>query len=179
MMAPASDGVAILLPLVVAVTMTFSTVIIQALALIPIVHFVRWELRLGRAGVQFWRDVAIITGVMLVALAAHVVAIVSWALVFSLCGEFSQLARALYHSGMNYTTLGDSDKVMSTSWRFLAPLEAANGMLMFGVSTTMLFAVIQRLIQTRRGLSGDYRADKGSHGKVRNLSDRSSASRRE
>jgi len=50
---------------------------------------------------------------------------------------------------MNYTTLGDSDKVMSPSWRLLASLEAANGMLMFGVSTAMLFAVIQRLIQTR------------------------------
>jgi hypothetical protein len=52
-------------------------------------------------------------------------------------------------SGMNYTTLGDSDKVMSPAWRLLASLEAANGMLMFGVSTAMLFAVIQRLFQTR------------------------------
>jgi len=63
----------------------------------------------------------------LVALAAHVVAIASWGLVFSLCGEFSQLAKAVYHSGMNYTTLGDSDNLMSPSWRLLAPLEAANG----------------------------------------------------
>jgi hypothetical protein len=67
----------------------------------------------------------------------------------TLCGEFSQLAAAFYHSGMNYTTLGDSEKVMSPSWRLLAPLEAANGMLMFGVSTAMLFAVIQRLFQIR------------------------------
>jgi len=50
---------------------------------------------------------------------------------------------------MNYTTLGDSEKVMSPSWRLLAPFEAANGMLMFGVSTAMLFAVIQRLFQIR------------------------------
>src|SRR4030095_7412059 len=96
-----------------------------------------------------------ITGATLVLLAAHVVAIGAWGVVFSLCGEFSQLTRAVYHSGMNYTTLGDSDKVMSPSWRFLAPLEAANGMLMFGVSTTMLFAVIQRLMQIRRGESSN------------------------
>jgi hypothetical protein len=50
---------------------------------------------------------------------------------------------------MNYTTLGDSDKIMSPSWRLLVSLEAANGMLMFGVSTAMLFAVILRLFQTR------------------------------
>jgi hypothetical protein len=38
---------------------------------------------------------------------------------------------------------------MTPSWRLLGPLEAANGMLMFGVSTAMIFAVIQRLIQAR------------------------------
>ncbi len=178
-MGPATtDHIAIVWPIAVAVTMTFSTVIIQGLGLMGIFHFARYELRLGRAGVRFWRDVVIIAAVALVALAAHVVAIGIWGLVFSLCGEFSGLARAIYHSGMNYTTLGDSDKVMSASWRLLAPLEADNGMVMFGVSTTMLFAVIQRLIQTRYGESSNnvyqYRRDKG-----RNSSIRSSASRRE
>ena len=144
-----SEGVAVLLPATVAAIMTFLTVTIQAVFLLPIIHFVRFELRLGRAGVYFWRDVRIITAATLVALAAHVLAITMWGLVFSFCGEFPQLAGAVYHSGMNYTTLGDSEKVMSSSWRLLAPLEAANGMLMFGVSTTMLFAIIQRLIQTR------------------------------
>jgi hypothetical protein len=147
-MAPSPDRVAILLPLGVAVAITFCTVIIQALAMMPMVHFVRYELRLGRAGVRFWKDIAIVTGATLVALAAHLVAIATWALVFSLCGEFSQLAEAVYHSGLNYTTLGDS-AVISPSWRLLVPLEGANGMLMFGVSTAMLFAIVQRLIQTR------------------------------
>ena len=57
---------------------------------------------------------------------------------------------------MNYTTLGDSDRVMSPTWRLLAPLEAANSMLMFGVSTAMLFAIIQRLIQTRLSGASSY-----------------------
>jgi hypothetical protein len=150
-MAAAPDHVAILLPIGVAVTMALCTVIIQALALMPILRFVRHELQLGRAGVEFWWDVGIIVGATLVALAAHVVAIASWGLVFTLCGEFSQLAIAVYHSGMNYTTLGDSDKIMSPSWRLLAPLEAANGMLMFGISTAMLFGIVQRLIHTKFG----------------------------
>ena len=149
-MEPSPDRVAILLPLGIAVSITFCTVIVHALAMMPMIYFVHYELRLGRAGVLFWRDVAIVAGAMLVALAAHLVAIATWAMVFSLCGEFSQLAEAVYHSGLNYTTLGDS-AVISPSWRLLAPLEGANGMLMFGVSTAMLFAMIQRLIQTRLG----------------------------
>jgi len=136
--------------------MTFSTVIIQALALMPIIYFVRYEFRLGRAGVGFWRDVGIVAGATLVALAAHLIAIATWALVFSFCGEFSQLAGAVYHSAMNYTMLGDADMVMSPSWRLLASLEAANGMLMFGVSTALLFAVIQRLVQTKLSESSNY-----------------------
>jgi hypothetical protein len=38
---------------------------------------------------------------------------------------------------------------MSPSWKLLGPLEAADGALMFGVSTAMIFAVIQRLILER------------------------------
>jgi hypothetical protein len=123
--------------------------------MMPMIHFVRYELRLGRAGVRFSKDIAIVAGATLVALAAHLVAIVTWALVFSLCGEFSQLGEAVYYSGLNYTTLGDSAAI-SPSWKLLVPLEGANGMLMFGVSTAMLFAVIQRLIQTRLGERSSY-----------------------
>jgi len=65
------------------------------------------------------------------------------------CGEFSEFGTAYYHSAVNYTTLGYGDIVMSPAWRLLGPVEAANGMLMFGVSTAMIFAVIQRLIGAR------------------------------
>jgi len=50
---------------------------------------------------------------------------------------------------MNYTSLGYGDVVMSASWKLLGPLEAADGLLMFGISTAMIFAVIQRLVQPR------------------------------
>jgi hypothetical protein len=39
--------------------------------------------------------------------------------------------------------------VMSVSWRLLGPLESADGMLMFGLTTAMIFGVIHRLIQAR------------------------------
>ena len=149
MMARSADRVATLLPLAVAVLLTLFTVIIHGMAVMPIGYFVRYEFRIGRAGVLFWRDVRIVAVVALIALAAHLFAVATWALVLTLLGEFSHLSAALYHSAMNYTTLGDSNTVMSPSWRMLASFEAANGMLMFGVSTAMLFAVIQRLFQTR------------------------------
>jgi hypothetical protein len=49
--------------------------------------------------------------------------------------------------GDRISVLGDL--IMSPSWRLLGPLETANGALLFGVSTAMIFAVILWLIQIR------------------------------
>jgi len=138
-----------LIPLAVGSSAVVSTILIHALALSATVNLVRRERRLGRAGASFWIDVAIVAQAMSFALVAHLIEIVVWAVLFVRCGEFSELGTAYYHSAVNYTTLGYGDVIMSPSWRLLGPLEAANGMLMFGVTTAMIFAVIQRLIQTR------------------------------
>jgi hypothetical protein len=146
---PSRNGIDLLLPLAVGTATTFATILIHALALATIVSFIRRERRLGHAGVRFWRDVVIVAGVTLLALAAHLIEIAAWALVFELCGEFPTFAAAFYSSAENYTTLGYGDVVMSPAWRLLGPLEAADGMLMFGVTTAMIFTIIQRLVQSR------------------------------
>ena len=125
------------------------TIFIHALAVIATVNFVRRERRLGRAGVNFWNDVGIVTLAISFALAAHLVDVALWAALFMFCGEFSGFGTAYYHSAVNYTTLGYGDLVMTPTWRLLGPLEAADGMLMFGVSTAIIFALTQRLIQDR------------------------------
>ena len=141
--------VALLRPLAVGVALTSITIVIHALAFASIVRFVRHETRLGHAGAGFWLNVAIIAGVVLATLAAHLTEITVWAIAITLCGEFPHFATAFYHSAMNYTSLGYGDLIMSPSWRLLGPLEAADGLLMFGVSTAMIFTIIQRLIQRR------------------------------
>ena len=109
----------------------------------------RRERKLGRAGRGFWSDLAIVSLAIVCALAAHLAEIGLWAVVFVPCGEFADFATAYYHSAVNYTSLGYGDLIMSPSWKLLGPLETTDGMLLFGVSTAMIFAVIQRLIETR------------------------------
>jgi hypothetical protein len=53
---------------------------------------------------------------------------------------------AFYVSAENYTSLGYGDFVLSPEWRLLGPLEAINGLLLFGLSTAVLFAVMSRLV---------------------------------
>jgi hypothetical protein len=141
--------IAILLPLAVSAIAVAWTIFIHALPLSATVSFLRREKRLGRAGRGFWIDVAIVAQTITFALLAHLIEIGCWAVLFVLCGEFSEFGIAYYHSAVNYTTLGYGDLLMTPSWRMLGPLEATNGALMFGVSTAMVFAVIQRLVLTR------------------------------
>jgi len=136
-------------PLTVGICAIAITVVVHALALSATVAFVRRERRLGRFGTGFWIDVAIGTRTIAISLAAHLVEIAVWAVLFLEFGEFPDFQDAFYHSAVNYTTLGYGDVIMRPSWSLLGPLEAVDGMLMFGVSTAIIFAVIQRMLQTR------------------------------
>ena len=139
----------ILFPLAVGAAVILCTIFIHAVSAVMSVNLLRRERRLGRAGTRFWSDFPIVVLAMLATLAAHLIEIALWAEVFVLCGEFPYFGTAYYHSAVNYTTLGYGDLVMTPHWRFLGPLEAANGMLLFGVSTAMVFALIQWLIEAR------------------------------
>jgi len=104
-------------------------------------------LEVGTAGPV--RMAVIVAIAISVAFVAHLLEIAFWAVLFMVCGEFSEFGTAFDHSAVNYTTLGYGNVVMTPSWRLLGPLEAADGMLMFGVTTAMVFAVILRLIRAR------------------------------
>ncbi|HEY2467744.1 MAG TPA: ion channel [Terracidiphilus sp.] len=53
---------------------------------------------------------------------------------------------AIYFSACSYSTLGCGDVVLPPNWRFFGPLESMIGVLMCGVSASLLFAIVIRLI---------------------------------
>ena len=139
----------VIIPLAAGLIVFAGTIFVHVLPLGATVTIVRHEKRLGWTGTTFWSNFAIVALVILLALVAHLIEIAWWAAVFMICGEFHDFGLAYYHSAVNYTTLGYGDLIMSPKWRLLGPLEAANGILMFGVSTAMIFTVILRLTQAR------------------------------
>ena len=143
------NQVAALVPLIVGCIAIGCTIVIHGAALAANLYFVRHERALGRTGASFWIDLMIVTVALMLALLAHLIAIALWAMLLVLFGEFQAFQLAFYHLTMKYTSLGYGDIIMSPAWRMLGPLEAVDGLLMFGVSTAMVFAVIQRLVQTR------------------------------
>lgn len=70
-----------------------------------------------------------------------------WAWLFLALGEYKDFVTALYFSLVNFTTLGYGDLVMSPERRILGALEAANGVLMLGLTTSALYSVVSRIMQ--------------------------------
>jgi len=82
----------------------------------------------------------------LIMMAGTLVQAAVWAAVFLARGEFADFATAFYHSLVNFATLGYGDIVMSERGRLLGALEATNGVLMFGLTTGVLFGVFSALL---------------------------------
>jgi voltage-gated potassium channel len=52
---------------------------------------------------------------------------------------------AIYFSASSFSTLGCNDVSLSSQWRILGPLESVIGVLMCGISASLLFAIVTRL----------------------------------
>ncbi len=90
-----------------------------------------------------------LSAVLLTLLVGNLFQVIIWGFAFTLLGEFEGLGEAIYHSMVNFTSLGYGDIVMSEEHRLLGSLEAMNGMLMIGLSTSVLYSVFQFTFQQR------------------------------
>jgi hypothetical protein len=90
-------------------------------------------------------------GIITIVLMGNLLQIMLWGILFLWLGEFTNLKEAVYHSGVNFATLGYCDIVMSAKWKLLGPLEAVNGALMIGLSGASMLAVLQHHIRKQFG----------------------------
>ena len=90
-----------------------------------------------------WVTFRVLNAVMVVLVLGNCAQLTIWAIVFRILGEFDALEVAVYHSAVNFASLGYGDIVMSERWRLLGPLEAVNGVLMIGVSTAVFMTTLQ------------------------------------
>ena len=86
---------------------------------------------------------------MLAMLIANAVQIALWGGLFVWLGEFEEFYPAIYHSAVNFTSLGYGDVVMKQEWKLLGPLEASNGVLMMSMTAAALTAILQSIIRSQ------------------------------
>ena len=138
-----------ILPLMVATVLLFSSLLAYGTAMHLIVRVMVRVIRSGSRELGFWKSTAVMAIVTAITAAAHLAQIALWAVAFLLCGQVSTLEAAFYFSAQNFTALGYGDVLPSERWRLLGPLEAINGLLFFGLSAAVLFAILSNLISER------------------------------
>jgi hypothetical protein len=89
--------------------------------------------------------IGIIVSVALLLGILHAAESTIWAAAYVFLGAFPSAADAALYSVDSMTTRGSTGLSMAPQWRMMGATEAGNGMLLFGISTAFLFAVMQGL----------------------------------
>ncbi|MGI9330588.1 MAG: ion channel [Gammaproteobacteria bacterium] len=86
-----------------------------------------------------------VLAVILLMFVATLIEVLIWAFVYLSLGAIQGMEKALYFSMVTFTTLGYGDVVLPDQWQLLSAIEATNGIIIFGWTTAIVIAVIQRV----------------------------------
>ena len=112
-------------------------------------HYVRRTDRLGARG-GFFASTRPLLSAMVIMMFGSFVQIIVWGVLFVMLKEFPDYHTAIYHSAVNYASLGYGDIVMSKGWKMLGALEAVSGVLMLGMTSAALMAILSKMIKVQR-----------------------------
>jgi voltage-gated potassium channel len=79
----------------------------------------------------------------------HIVETNLWAAFYYARGLFMDFETSLYFSLTSYTTIGYGDVLLPQRWRLLGAIEGISGVLLCGISTAFVFAVVSAMLQMR------------------------------
>jgi hypothetical protein len=134
--------------IVVGLAMVVLTTIIHAMFMVSGMEAAKWRLsHFGRARRELMKA-ALVSALTAWMFLAIVIEAWIWALVYlynPLITTLPDLETAFYFSMVTFTTLGYGDVVLTGNWRTLASIQAANGVIVFGWTTALIFVFIQRV----------------------------------
>ena len=138
-----------LLQLLFALAVASLTVVAHAIGTVRIVMplaglWGRWERQPTSV-----HTVLILTRLVGGLLVLHLAEMSIWAAAFQVAGVMPTFEESLLYSLESYTTVGYGNLVPQESWRLAGPVEAAVGILMFGWSTGIIVAAVQRIYNSR------------------------------
>jgi hypothetical protein len=95
---------------------------------------------------RFMPTFALVMGVpALLATVLHGIEAATWATAYLLLGALPNTKSAMLYSLSAMTSYGHANLFLEEQWQLMGALEALNGMLLFGLTTAFLFAMIQKV----------------------------------
>lgn len=89
--------------------------------------------------------ILLFSGIMLL----HITETSLWAVFYYASSLFKDFETSLYFSLTSYTTIGYGDVLLPQRWRLLGAIEGISGVLLCGISTAFIFAVMSVIFQNR------------------------------
>ncbi|WP_439134413.1 ion channel [Pseudomaricurvus sp.] len=132
---------------VMGLSMMAVCLLLQGILVVAALRF--YARRLEKLSSSFLVAMRVVALLMVILIIGNMAQVVAWAMLFVWLGEFETLSQAVYHSAVNFATLGYGDIVMSPKHQLLGPLEAINGVLMIGVSTAALSKAFSEAVKDR------------------------------
>jgi len=105
-----------------------------------------------------WRADVLMSSVVFLLLALHVLEIIVWAAALVLAGLVPDWRTAGLFAGNTYTTLGYGAYVLPRGWGMVSPLIAISGLFTFGWSGSVLVDLVGRCQKIRDATSVDARS---------------------
>lgn len=130
---------------IAAIVLVMLTVSLQGAGMALLIHWARFQFASGIQQLTPLNGTALIVRFTSMIIGLHLAQILLWTLFYRwLC--FPSLESSFYFSTTSYSTVGYGDVVLPHAWRTLGPLESVVGVLMCGLSASLLFAVVTRLV---------------------------------
>jgi hypothetical protein len=133
-----------LLNLALGIVLMIGTVLIHSGAMILILKRGR-DQEPSELPTTTWYKTGRISVAVLIVFFATLIEATLWAVTYVALRAIDTFEAALYFSMVTFTTLGYGDVTLDDNWRLLSSIQAANGVIMFGWTTALVVAVLQRL----------------------------------
>jgi voltage-gated potassium channel len=141
---------------VAATILSALTLVIECAGMAVLIRWLRAYFARGIKTQSLWHTGVLMIRFTSMTILLHLSQILLWAAFYRLqC--FRSWESSFYFSATSYSTVGYGDVVLPPVWRLLGPIEAIMGVLMCGISVSMLFAIATRLIGNEAQLSVDAR----------------------
>jgi voltage-gated potassium channel len=128
-----------------AVILVALTLWCQCGGLAVLIRWVRAFAARGVKGLNDWGITLLIVRLTTVIIALHLLQILLWT-AFYRWQCLPSWETSFYFSATSYSTVGYGDIVLPRVWRALGPIEGMTGVLMCGISVSVLFAIAARLV---------------------------------